>query len=992
MALLRIQLLGQWSVVHTTPVTTLASPRLQALLAWLVLHAGVPQSRSHLAFSFWPNSGEAQARTNLRKAIHHLQHALPDAERFVAVEGPVLTWRADAPYTLDVAAFETALHNVHTTAAIAHAVALYPGDLLPGCYDDWIVVERERLQQAFAQLLHRGITLHEAEHDYTQALSYAQRLVKHDPLHEAAYQQLMRLHALNGDRAAALRVYRTCVRMLQRELDVEPDQTTHDLYQRIRENDIVAAAAPSPAVPRPVPPTNLPVPLTPFIGREREVAAVIDRLRRVDVRLLTLTGTGGTGKTRIGLQAADAATPLFRDGVFFVNLAPLSTHALVPARIAHTLGLGETGSQPIDELLKAYLQSRHLLLLLDNFEHLLGAAPFIADLLEAAPHVKVLVTSRAPLHVYGEHTFAVPPLALPNVGRSRPAALLSNEAVQLFAYHAQAVDPHWALTAHNVVAVANICVRLDALPLAIELAAARVKQFPLEALAARSHQRLKLLTGGARDIPARQRTLRNTIDWSYYLLEPHEQALFTRLAVFVGGRSLDAIEAVCARDGINMDEVVDGVMSLVNKSLLRQRHESVPGGYPEPRFTMLDTMHEYAYERLQANGEAERFHTYHAAYFLQFAQAAEPELRGPQQTHWLQRLELEHDNLRAALSWALNGRNTELGLQLAAALTWFWYVHGHFHEGRRWLEQALSANAAAAPALRAKALVGAGLLAHAQSDYTPATACYKQALLLSQSIGNMQGVATALNGLGLLAYDQNDYAHAVVLQQESLLLQRAEGNVSGIAAALNSLGNATWPQGDYAGATEAYEESLRLLRSIGDKRSIGIVLHNLGSIAYYLGEFERAITLQQESLAWARELGDKRGIAWALHLLGCVLYQKGAYDQAAALQRESLVLRQELGNKHGIAECFESFAHIAGARGQADRAVRLFGAAAALREAINARGRPVEQARHTQALSDARTQLDESTFATRWAEGHAMSLEQAIAYVLDEQDGAFEIR
>jgi predicted ATPase/DNA-binding SARP family transcriptional activator len=943
---LHIRLLGGLQVVYGDHVVnTLHSSRLQSLFARLVMQAGVPQSRTHLAFSFWPDSGEAQARTNLRKLVHHLQRALPDAERFVSVEGPALTWRADAPYTLDVAAFEAALHQAHTAAAIAHAVALYRDDLLPGCYDDWTVAERDRLRNAFVQVLHHGITLHEAEHDYTQALGYAQRLVQHDPLHEVAYRQLMRLHALNGDRAAALCAYRTCVHVLRRELDVEPDQTTHDLYQRIRKQDIVAAAAPLLSVSPPAPPTNLPVPLTPFIGREREGAAVIERLRGGDVRLLTLTGTGGTGKTRLALQVGASLRQAFNDGVFWVDLSPVRDPALVPSAIAHALGVTEAGNQPLVERFKIYLRTKHMLMLLDNVEQVLAAGSFVTDMLQAAPHVHVLCTSREALHVYGEHLFDVPPMALPDPDQALLyESLVHDEAVRLFIYHAQAVNPRFVFTPQHALCVVELCRRLDGLPLAIEIAAARSQFLPLPTMVEQMQDRFALLVDGWRDKSVRHQTLHATIEWSYTLLDAHEQCVFRRLAVFIPGCTAAAAEAVCNVHGEVPRNVHVVLQSLVNKSLLRREEQHGS----EPRFRMLETIREYALSRLESSGEAELVRQQHAAFFVALAEQAEPALFEAQQAAWVERLEAEHDNLRAALQWALECGEVEMVLRLSGGLCHFWWTRGHLSEGRRWLDAALTASSAYATPLRAKA-------------------CFQA---------------------GGLAYSQGDYAQAAVLLENSVALARAFSDQQALAYALLTGGNVAADQGDYARAVALYEESLVLTRTLDDTVGSSMLLANLGWAVIHQNDYARATALLEESLALSRERGDTHIIATCLNNLGLMALYRGRPADALPHLQESLALCQASSYKVGIVANLEGVVGIAAAHRQPERVAWLLDTAEALRETIAAPMSPADQAPVERVIAAARTQLDEATWQATWNAGRAMSLHQAVTYVLNEWNRA----
>jgi len=493
---------------------------------------------------------------------------------------------------------------------------------------------------------------------------------------------------------------------------------------------------------------NLPLQPTPLVGREKEVAEVRDLLRGDETRLLTLTGPGGIGKTRVALQAAADLLDEFPDGTFFAQLATLTEAELFLPAVAETLGVRETGEIPIDKSLKEYLSERRMLLLLDNFEQVLGAAPEVTEVLAGAPGMKVLATSRTSLRLYGEHVFPVPPLRMPDLKSPPPLERLTQyEAVGLFVERARALKPDFKVTNESAPAVAEICVRLDGLPLAIELAAARITMLPPRAMLQRLGSRLKLLTGGARDLPERQRTLRATIEWSHALLNEGEQVLFGRLAVFSGGRTLEAIEAICDAEGDLPVEAFEGVSSLLDKSLLRQ--EEGPGG--QPRFVMLETIHEFAREKLGESAEAEQIKRVHAQYFLTLAEEAYPELKGSHQLEWLERLEAEHDNMRAALSWALERKEEEVSLRLGGALWWFWSVRGYYSEGRRWLEEALAIDGHVSPEVRAMALAGAGALASEQGDLDRAQEAYEEGLELLEHEG-MEAREGKLLLLGLLGW------------------------------------------------------------------------------------------------------------------------------------------------------------------------------------------------------------------------------------------------
>jgi predicted ATPase len=574
---------------------------------------------------------------------------------------------------------------------------------------------------------------------------------------------------------------------------------------------------------------------------------------------------------------------------------------------------------------------------------------------------------------------AVPPLAVPApADRPRPEDLVASDAVALFVQRAQAVKPDFALTPRMVPAVAEICRRLDGLPLAIELAAARVKLLPPPALLARLEQRLQVLTGGARDLPERQQTMRRTIAWSYDLLAPGEQALFRRLAVFAGGCTLEAAVALCTAAGDLELDLLDGVAALVDQSLLRVEEQ----GNDEPRLGMLETIREYGLERLEEGEEAEALRRAHAANYLALVEEAEPALKGPQQTQWLASLEKEHDNLRAALHWSTTQeRDPVIGVRLAGALWPFWEKRGYFGEGRRWLEHAL-AQSSATPAARAKACTGAGTMAFHQGDYEQATVFHEDALALYRHLGDQQGIAFALNNVGVQAVCQGDYGRAVPFLEESLALYREMGDKRGIALPLANLGVVALDHGDYERAADLLEETLRLSRVVGDQGSVAMALGNLGYMACLQGDYGRAARLLQESLPLWEQLGDKKNLANALINLGTVTREQGDYGQATALYKESLALRGTGEQRRGVdddAECLEGLAAVACALGQAERAVRLCAAAAALREAIGAPLPPAERATYERTVATARTRLDEVTFATAWEEGRAMTLEQAIA-------------
>jgi predicted ATPase/transcriptional regulator with XRE-family HTH domain len=681
---------------------------------------------------------------------------------------------------------------------------------------------------------------------------------------------------------------------------------------------------------------NLPYPLTSFVGRDREMAAIKRCL--MASRLVTLTGPAGMGKTRLALEVAGTQVATYRDGVWLVELAAVRDDFLLPQVVAATLGVREEPGVSLRTSLIRGLETKDLLLVLDNCEHLVGAcADIVQTLLQHCPTLTILATSRERLHVPGEVTWQVPPLALPQSGVGGSwAEVLRSEAVQLFLARAQLAQSAFQLMEQNPDDVVQVCVRLDGLPLALELAAARVRVLTVGQISARLSDRFRLLSAGSRVDDERQSTLRAAIDWSYALLTDRERLLLRRLSTFVGGWTLEAAEAVCARAGIEKGEVLDLLMGLVDKSLVRVDQDS-----EATRFSFLESIQAYARERLRTSGEGETVRQRHASYYLQLAEQAAPGLRGENQGRWLDRLQAELDNLRAAVDCWRDGNETERVLQFAGAIWRFWDMRGYVSEGRRWLDEALDGTTADST-VRVTALIAAGALAQIQSDYAAAAHWYTEALALSRDRGDRHGIARCLNNLGLLASYQDDYVRATDLLQESLVLNRELSRTWGIASSLLNLGEVARLQGDHGRAMRFYHESLALFRGMGDTWSIGVTLNNLGLVTTVQGDYERATSFHRESLCLFRAIGDHGGIAESLDGLG-------------------LLARIE---------------------GRLDRAARLWGAADALREPRGAPLQPAERQRQEHEVEIVRAQLGEPAWTTAWAEGRAMSLEQVMAYAL----------
>jgi predicted ATPase/DNA-binding CsgD family transcriptional regulator len=764
---------------------------------------------------------------------------------------------------------------------------------------------------------------------------------------------------------------------------------------------------------------SLPAQPTPLIGRGQEVQTVRQLLTRRHVRLLTLTGVAGVGKTRLALQVAAELLDGFAEGVFFVPLAPLSDPALVLPTIAQILALREVGDRGFLDLLKASLQDKQLLLVLDNFEQVVSAALVIAELLAAAPRLHVLVTSRTSLHLSGEHELVVPPLALPDLRDLPPLDRLTEYgAIRLFVERAQAVQSDFALTEGNAAAVAAICHQLDGLPLAIELAAGRSKLFSPQALLPRLKSRLKLLVGGAQDLPLRQQTLRKTIDWSYDLLEEDEKSLFRRLAVFVGGCTLEAAEAVCNAQGDLEVDVPDAVVRLIDKSLLQQA--AATDG--EPRVLMLETIREYALERLKASGETEAMRRQHATLFLQLAEESFPKMNSAEQPIWFKRLEADHDNLRAAMQFVVEQEGTEprreMALRLGVALQWFWFTRGYFSEGKIFLERALRAQEGVASAVVAKALDAAAELAFDNGDLERSEELSKKSLALFQEQGDIVGIASCLFNLGSCARLRCQYATARSQLEEAAVLFQQVGDTWKRGRCLTNLARLFTTRGEYDRSRAVLEESLEIYRTLGVQERIGLVLCLQAEMLFLSGgNLTTAQSLAEQSLPLIREGGNTWLGAHALDLLAQIFLQQGKTararelceeslatfkgeesiyrdmpllslarvvaregDLAAAQQlyRKSLALARAMGTNDYIAFCLEGLAAVVAAQGEPRWAARLWGTAEARCEALGTPLPPVYRADYERAVAAARTQLGEKFFAAAWAEGRTLTPEQAL--------------
>jgi predicted ATPase/DNA-binding SARP family transcriptional activator len=922
-------LLGPLTVAIDGEPVALGGQKRRALLAALLLDANRVVSRDRLIDALWGEEPPDTANNTIQVYISQLRKLLPDGALETAAPGYRL---AVEPDTVDLFEFVRLSEEGRTALATGDAasgaealrasLALWRGPPLADlAWEPFAHAEIGRLEELRLAALEDRIDADLILGRHGQLVGELERLVSEHPLRERLRAQLMLSLYRAGRQADALAVYQRARRTLVDELGIEPGEPLRRLERAILAHDpslSLDAARTAPSSPR-----RVPTPVTPLLGRERELATLADVVRLDGTRLLTLTGIGGIGKTRLALELVRRLAPEFRHGSAVATLATLREPALVARAILEALEIPEVGQDP-EEALLAELAGSELLLLVDNFEQVLPAAAGIARLLDAAPGLKVIVTSRAPLHIAAEREFPVPPLA-------------EDEAAELFIARAQAAKPEFELTEQNAAAVAELCARLDGLPLAIELAAARTKLLPPAALLARLGNRLELLTGGRRDAPKHQQTLRMTLDWSYDLLEPDAQHLFAQLGVFAGGCTIPAAESVAGDDG----SVLEGLAALVDESLLLQRETSAG----EPRFSMLEIVREYALERLSESGEAVDARRRHLEHFVAFAQEAEPQLADRDQIAWFARVEDEHDNLRAALAFALDTDDSSSALRLVVGIRRFWQIHGYLAEGREALEVAVAAAPDSPSELRANALNMAGILAGEQGEFAAARVRFTAALEDARAIGATRVISSSLVNLGNLAF---------------------------FAGALDA-------------ARDLYKESIEHFASLGDNRGQALAKENVGLMALTAGDVPEAVTWLTDALELARGVGDDREIGAASRSLAAAMIELGETEQATSLLAESLALARELGEPHGVAVCLDTFAGLAATTGEVERAATLFGASDSVRASIGAQRQPDHQILYDRWLARTLAHLDTNTYSTHYESGRALTLDEACALAIGRE-------
>ncbi|MCE7985949.1 MAG: hypothetical protein DYG89_32630 [Caldilinea sp. CFX5] len=1006
---LQLTLFGSPAVhYHGQPVTGFRSSKAQALLYYLAV-TGRPHTRPTLAGLFWGDQPEAAARTSLSKCLSNLRDLVGDT---VVVDRQTVAFNRQQPYHLDTEGFLAGIgqpptpETIHTWQA---ALALYRGDFLEGFYvreapdfEQWVLVQRAHYREAVLQGLYTLANWHEQGGDLAAAISHTRRLLTLEPWREEAHRQLMTRLARNGQRAAALAQFETCRQVLAEELAVEPDAETLALVEAIRtgvfdtvtrwQGDKVNAPQDHPAThspPHPVPPP-LPIPPTPLIGRDHELAELGELIGNPMCRLITIMGAGGMGKTRLALAAATEQSANFQHGALFVPLAGVSSAQFLAQAILSALNVPLQGSQAPQQQLCATLARQNCLLVLDNYEQLLPDVDLLLAILQSAPSVTLLVTSRERLALQAEYLHELTGLAYPalqlSAQKTEPAHVLTSyAALQLFLQRVHQIHPRFVLNDADVTAIVQICRRLDGIPLALELAAARARLLPIAHIAARLHESLHLLTAGSRAAPPRQQTLRATIDWSYNLLTEAERVLLRRLAVFAGGFPLTAVEQVC---GPFATSLLDLMTNLVDKSLVVISHVG-----EETHYRLLETIREYAHEKLLSAGEDVRLRSNHLDFFTQLAETAYAQRLSSQQEHWLTQLERVHDNLRLALGWAIQQGLRAEALRLTGALSEFWDVRGYWREGRQSLAEALalpytvSSNqeassdqdlAASALGWEARALWKAGHAHWRNRDFVSAQANLQTSLSLYRQVNDPTGQSEVLSILGHVAFEQGKNEEAHSFFSECLALRLNAGNKPLIGYALHALGLVAISQRDFVTAQTVLSESLNLFREVGNKLGASIPLISLGDVAYLQANYAEAQLLYEQSLALRREVGDKRGVASTLASLANVRSKLDDQTMAQTLYHESLALYGELDNPHGMVRAIAGLARIHQLQGRLPLATTLLSLAESQLLALNIVFDTLEQADQEQALAQLRSQLDEQTFNAAWEKGRKLSLEQAI--------------
>lgn len=948
--MLEVRLLGQFDVRREEMPVAIPSRAAQSLFAYLVLTAGTTHRREKLAGLVWPDTTDENARKNLRHELWRLRQAIePRIARkkqnpYLIVDEISIGFDAQADYWLDVAIVRNPLSAKESADNLIETLSLYRGELLPGLYDDWVVLERERVHAVYEQKMARLLELFIEEKRWQDILDWGERWIALGQNPEPAYRALMVAHNATGDQAKVATTFQRCVNALRNDLGVEPSAETQALFEQLSKGDRKASSIRNKSELHVHPSgSNLPVPLTSFIGREKELGEIAKLLSTA--RLLTLTGPGGVGKTRLAIQTANDSVKKFKDGVYWVGLVGLSDANLIPHEIAQSLNVREISNEPVIEALKTHLKLKEVLLVIDNCEHLIKAcAQYTEQLLAACPKLKILATSIEALGLFNETIWQVPSLPLPEMSHSLSVKELSEFAsIQLFHERARNAKTGFELDERNATSVAQICRRLDGIPLAIELAAARLKVLSVDEIAARLDNRFSLLTAGSRTAIPRHQTLRATIDWSYELLSEPERIVFRRLSIFAGGFTLDATEAVCSQ-GIAQNHVLDLLGRLIDKSLVIVEENTQSG---ETRYRLLETIRQYALEKLVTTGEASEIRDRHLVYYSTIAEKAEPLLFSGEHTRWLRLLDTELDNVRAAIEWATSTGKAEVALRIAGSLVYYWFSHRlGASEWQDWLQKALACPEGQKRTLaRAKALNGIGFIYFGDVVPTDRRPELEEALSIAREFGDQWNIATALRNLGLME------------------------NVNG----------------NYSIAQTYLEHSLAIWHEIGLAGKIGRAwtLVFLGDVALNQGEAAPARSLYEEAITILRDVGELNFLAYAVRRLGQLLWRGGEYKKGIALCKESLDLNQQVGSPRGVIGCLAGFAAIAVAQGRYQYAAQLMAAVETQMASLGITPMYMDRQEYVRNLTLLRSKLDAQVLDRFWRKGKKMSLEETITFALE---------
>jgi non-specific serine/threonine protein kinase len=942
--MLEIRLLGTFEIKDGNRLVTTTSRPAQSLFAYLVLNAGSFYRREKLAGMLWPDSLEETARDNLRHALWRIRKALPPNPKmeYLLTDDVSIAFNRAAEYWLDVDGLEKLAENP-TADELINILSEYKGELLPGFYEEWVVLEREHLASLFEHHMARLMSLLEGERRWLDILDWAERWIKLGQKPEPAYRALMSAHAAKGDMSKVAATYERCVKSLK-EFDIEPSELTRALYQKLKsgEENLEIRANVLPKVKRRESQrTNLPVPITSFVGREKEVEEIINLLNKN--RLVTLTGTGGMGKTRLAIQASHKLVGTFRDGVWWVEFIGLNDPSLVSQAVAKVIDIREVPNQPLMETLTENLESKQILVVMDNCEHLISACAQLADqLLSECKNLKILVTSREVLDIFGETVWHAPSLSLPETQEAKEVKSLSKyESVRLFTERAEVLQPQFKLTEQNVQPVVQICRRLSGMPLAIELAAARIKMMTIDEISNRLNDRFSLLTSGNRTALPRQQTLRATIDWSHDLLSEPERILFRRLSIFAGGFRLDGAEVVCGFKELRQNEVLDLLGRLVDKSLVDVEAGSV---FNQTRYRLLETIRQYALEKLNEQDNSE-VRNRHLEFYVRLAEEAEDQLELVNQGIWLDQLEVEIDNIRAAIDWAVANEQIKFALRLVGALRRFWVIRSHDVEGRERIKAILDHPAAKqSMSARLKTMNAYFFMLWPNGNLNEAQSLIEEAIDLGAMLGDRRQHAYALLWAGVSATEQGDFARARLSLEQSHEKWGDYGRNADLAISLVFLGEIAMFEGDPKRAESFFEAAISPFREVKDYPFVGMVVRRLGQLALKKGQLQRAITLIRESLVYNWEVHDYRGLGACLAALAAVSIEQKHYGRAAELL--------------GVVNAFFESTHIP-----------LL---------------PFDQYEYDRNLRWLRTQLDESFFEREWSFGLAMPWEQAVDSALKE--------